>query len=68
VTKHYDGGPAFPDDSHPAMSLRDWFAGLAMQAFISSYPRGYAGHAGRIAEDAYDYADAMLEARAGVNS
>lgn len=35
-----DGGPAFctrqfgQPDPHPGMSLRDWFAGMAMQALI----------------------------------
>jgi len=60
-----DGGPAFPipglqaDASFNGMTLRDHFAGLAMQALIA------ATHA--TADDtptlAYEIADAMLEAR-----
>ena len=36
-----DGGPAFPCNSpngketHPGMSLRDWFAGMAMQGMLA---------------------------------
>ena len=63
-----DGGPAFPV-MHPmevdgllldhceneGMSLRDWFAGMA----LSRMPDGYVNWQG-MAEDAYDIADAML--------
>ena len=72
------GGPAFPcrldynnpgagkkDFSSPGMTLRDHFAGLAMQGLIAS--NATYGGAPRIdlaAKDAYDYADAMLKARA----
>jgi hypothetical protein len=53
------------------MTLRDYFAAKAMQAFISAYPcqaidRGDGGIPAdheSIAEDAYDMADAMLKAR-----
>ena len=35
-----DGGPAFPnvweDNPSPGMSLRDWWAGLAMQGMMSN--------------------------------
>lgn len=40
-----DGGPAFPTDQSPSqeytdikggMSLRDWFAGMAMQGMMNS--------------------------------
>jgi len=68
-----DGGRAYPQylpnvsrfgTAHPeysgGMTLRDHFAGLAMQALLArtTYhePRD-------IAEDAYCYADAMLKAR-----
>ena len=75
-----DGGSAFPNDgshanNHPegGMSLRDWFAGLAMQA-------SFAGHGAQqladrddrydetnwsevVAANAYEMADAMLKAR-----
>ena len=83
-----DGGPAFPINSaqldesgaytvlKPGMSLRDWFAGMAMQALLAS-----TGHDTQsiallvtateqdqavdetLAGRAYDFADAMLAAR-----
>ena len=65
-----DGGPAFPVSvqpdfqyAEPGMSLRDWFAGLAMQARLSGLdmPRLDIRHA--IATDAYAIADAMLAER-----
>lgn len=80
MSKQIDGGPAFPGPWHrttdgyvrsgdPGMSLRDWFAGLAMQSLITtvalerhstnpglSIPDG-------IALDAYALADAMLKTR-----
>jgi hypothetical protein len=65
-----DGGPAFPGsaDSHEGhqmreygMSLRDWFAGQALCGFIvEGNPRGYER---RIAEQCYEFADAMIGAR-----
>lgn len=79
-----DGGPAFPCDpfiaSRPStesvakrlaegMSLRDHFAGLALQAAISGHISHY-GHESNhwsvedIASHAYEQADAMLKARA----
>lgn len=81
-----DGGPAFPfhciNEKHSAgglaniygMSLRDWFAGMAMQGIIEAggvYAPD-AETAVRIhklgvllwrAETAYEYADAMLKVR-----
>ena len=42
------------------MTLRQWFAGLAMQADLT----GYAGsNWERVARQAYELADAMLKAR-----
>lgn len=40
-TKVFDGGPAFAhgnpgDGGHPGMSLRDWYAGMAMAAYINA--------------------------------
>lgn len=70
-TKQFnDGGPAYPvnDDSdgglhrHSGMTLRDWFAGMALQGLIASSVitditcKQYAGCA-------YRHADAMLKAR-----
>jgi hypothetical protein len=66
-----DGGPAFPvPDSHHAngqvqygangMTLRDWFAGQALQGLLA---RAKTSDGGAIAKDAYTLADAMFEAR-----
>ncbi len=67
-----DGGPAFPippidngpgnikSQAKPGMSLRDWFAGLAMQGLLTHDDEGLIPETAR---DAYRYADAMLNAR-----
>lgn len=57
-------GPAFPPywdtKTHPSgMSLRDWFAGMALQGIITSGCRMYDA----MVNDAYTLADRMLEAR-----
>ena len=69
-----DGGPAFPcetigTDDHgeyriPAqgMSLRDYFAAKVLQGLMAS-PNLQVTDYMRIAEDAYEQADAMLKAR-----
>ena len=79
------GGPAFPLHNHGAqtlglhvagMTLRDYFAGEALQGYISAtawhpdfiYPDDFNFVAGgraadAVAESAYKYADAMLKAR-----
>lgn len=40
MNKHDNGGQAFPSntDTHqyPGMSLRDWFAGMALQGILSN--------------------------------
>jgi hypothetical protein len=70
MTKPNDGGPAFPrpvggdmdrywNGEQDGMSLRDWFAGQALAGLLAEKckdPR-------EAAEQAYDYADEMLEAR-----
>jgi len=43
----------------PEMDLRDWFAGLAMTSIRTA--RG--GFDERVAQEAYEMADAMLKAR-----
>lgn len=63
-----DGGPARPVVAHhevysTGMSLRDWFAGQAMQGLIANARLGVATNAA-IAADAYAMADAMLAQRA----
>ena len=67
-----NGGPAFPIDAldwrdipnHPApgMSLRDWFAGQAMQGLFASDYKDQRPIAGVVAA-AYATADAMLAER-----
>ena len=71
-----DGGFAFPlagsthewDDAkkqwkpQPGMSLRDWFAGQALNGFASESGRYDSAGA---AQDAYAWADAMIAARKG---
>jgi len=76
-----NGGPAFPYAFHlpdapgePSgvnlgMSLRDWFAGKALQGWLASYAPETAHPAKRdtaddVATEAYAMADAMLRARA----
>ena len=66
-----DGGPAFPVASYPdangqicwgtdGMTLRDWFAGQALQAIAArNTDRTYLDDA----EEAYSFADAMITAR-----
>ena len=69
-----DGGPAFPvqrDQSTSVitgtkgMSLRDWFAGQALQAIIPRAPSDAAQKNGKhYAKIAYKMANAMLDERA----
>lgn len=62
------GGPAFPVPALPGMSLRDYFAIHApmsrelLSAFANTTNDGWGSHA-HMAQAAYSYADAMLEAR-----
>ena len=69
-----DGGPAFPCEQHESqagtwnqtfqwgMSLRDWFAGMAMSGRLS-HPQN-CDHSDRdTAQRAYGLADAMLAER-----
>jgi hypothetical protein len=72
-TRPADTQPAFPrdhaHDGHNGMSLRDYFAAKAMQAYIGTYPCPAAEdnepqpNMGDVAADAYEMADAMLKAR-----
>jgi hypothetical protein len=60
------GGPAFPS-THPhgreeGMSLRDWFAGKAMQGLLACPVQPQSGP-DMYARDAYALADAMLKER-----
>ena len=74
-----DGGPAFPEQVlmsadgelqcsaaygfSPGMSLRDWFAGVALQGLLSDPT--LENTVDDYAESAYSLADAMLRARGG---
>jgi hypothetical protein len=74
-----DGGPAFPEvpgpengyENRPGMSLRDYFAGQALQGFVSSpniyWPDGCSdAEVDRLfAQKSYEMADVMLAARKG---
>jgi hypothetical protein len=51
-------------EGSPGMTLRDWFAGLAMPVVTALLGRDV-GTADMLARDAYTIADAMLAARAG---
>jgi hypothetical protein len=67
VSKKPDGGPAFPYEpgigrSFSGISIRDWFAGMAMQALIAR-KTSFAFVPDTNAEDAYRVADAMLAER-----
>ena len=71
-----DGGPAFPMPSgneprvnetthyNEGMSLRDWFAGQALQGLCASQWGGLQ-RVSTFVERAYEMADAMLAAREG---
>jgi len=65
-----DGGPAFPvplrdgeifrgEGSPDGLTIRDWFAGMALQGLAADNPSACE----TIAGDCYDFADAMLVAR-----
>jgi hypothetical protein len=61
------GGPAFPYENHyghklEGMTLRDYLAAKAMQAFLSR-DSSCTSPDEIIAQDAYNTADAMLKAR-----
>jgi hypothetical protein len=73
-----DGGPAFPLPAptsspgtwgggpapHPGMTLRDYFAALAMQSLIGASENAWLKDApSTLAERSYAFADAMLSAR-----
>ncbi len=59
MKRHDKAGPAFPVDASEGMTLRDYFAAKAMQAFLQNTETTYR----QDAVCAYKMADAMLEAR-----
>jgi len=73
MTDKQTGGPAFPLHNHGAqtlglhvtgMTLRDYFAAKAMQAYLPDAMNHNATE-GELAWSAYKMADAMLKARDG---
>ena len=71
-----DGGPAFPTSHSPnypqeiggGLSIRDWFAGMALQGWLASYDCRSVHPVTNetelcVANHAYKMADAMLAAR-----
>ena len=71
-----DGGPAFPMGYHPdgnsadhfGMTLRDWFAGQALQGWLASFGPDQVHPVATdiensVAKQAYQMADAMIAAR-----
>lgn len=70
-----DGGPAFPisipgmgDNGAGGMSLRDWFAGQALVAFIGKTPlRDIDGYFGRAGNDSPVYRRAEEKRRAEIS-
>lgn len=74
--KKNDGGPAYPgrviledklggahESTNPGMSLRDHFAGLAMQAIVTTSGGNGPQHMPDAGIAAYMFADMMLKAR-----
>lgn len=63
-----DGGAAFPvvgfGEVIHGMSLRDWFAGMAMSVMMTQAPSCKFSSL-EVALACYDFADDMLEARKG---
>lgn len=72
--KIYDGGPAFPvttdtaldpDSVEPmmGMSLRHWYAGMALQGILASQHQEAFHNPDKAATFALEFADAMLAQR-----
>jgi len=60
-SEHYK--QAFPDPLIGKISLRDWFAGMALQAWITSFGDDSRPVPDSSAKLAYEMADAMLAER-----
>ncbi|WP_274787532.1 hypothetical protein [Klebsiella pneumoniae] len=68
MSKENNGGPVYPTQGYEGLTLRDYFAGQAMQGWLASYPESdqhpVATHReNMVAELSYLMADAMLKAR-----
>ena len=48
---------------HEGMDLRDWFAGLAMQAIVNRSDARFSTTLDYVSGKAYQYADEMMKAR-----
>ena len=65
-----DGGSAFPGmkpayQLQSGMSLRDWFAGMALQGYFAAPNTPHQCRCDYVADYVYEMADAMLAAREG---
>lgn len=67
---HIPGGDTRYDYTHDGMTLRDWFAGQALGAIVSTFlaetiraGKMDMATADTVAPSAYEFADAMLAAR-----
>jgi hypothetical protein len=60
MSKKPDGGPAYPTAARGGMSLRDWFAGMALQGMLAN---GIGGSREFYSANAYSLADIMLAER-----
>lgn len=58
-----DGGPAFARQDWAGMSLREWFAGMALQGLMAN--RSAIVNQLHIPELCFEYADAMIRAGKG---
>ena len=57
---------AFPDPNNTqshGMDLRDWFAGLAMQAILSRPDESFQTNLNYVGTKSYQYADMMMQER-----
>ena len=57
------GGQAFPSVTDLGMTLRDYFAGQAMQGMLAACTGWSAAHQERLSEASYSMADEMLKVR-----
>lgn len=69
MSKKEKGGAAFPQSGFDrwapevGMTLRDYFAAKAMQGIVSTVPHHSRVDPSDVAEEAYQFADAMLAER-----
>ncbi len=58
-----DGRPEYSNGAQKGLSLRDYFAAAALQGLVGATQSMTHVTVSMVAEEAYQYADAMLEAR-----